>query len=43
MTKIVVADAGPLIGMARIGQLSLLQNTYGSIICKIPSIIRLHP
>ena len=32
MTRIVVADAGPLIGMARIGQLSLLQNIYGSII-----------
>ena len=43
MTRIVVADAGPLIGMARIGQLSLIQNTYGSIIYKIPSIIRSYP
>ena len=32
MTRIVVADAGPLIGMARIGHLSLLQNLYNSII-----------
>ena len=32
MTSIVVADAGPLIGMARIGHLSLLQRLYNSIV-----------
>lgn len=31
MTSIVVADAGPLIGMARIGHLSFLQRLYNSI------------
>ena len=37
MTRIVVADAGPLIGMARIGHLSLLQSLYNSII--IPPLV----
>lgn len=32
MTSIVVADAGPLIGMARTGHLSLLQQLYNSIV-----------
>ncbi len=32
MTSLVVADAGPLIGMARIGRLSLLQSLYGSVV-----------
>ena len=32
MTSIVVEDAGPLIGMARIGHLSLLQRLYNSIL-----------
>lgn len=30
--KLVVADAGPLIGMARIGQLDLLKQLYGKIL-----------
>lgn len=32
MTSIIVADARPLIGMARIGHISLLQSLYKSII-----------
>lgn len=32
MTSIIVADAGPLIGIARIGHISLLQSLYKSII-----------
>jgi len=32
VTGIVVADAGPLIGMARIGHINLLQSLYNSII-----------
>jgi predicted nucleic acid-binding protein len=31
VTNVVVADAGPLIGMARIGHLSLLQSLYNVI------------
>ena len=36
--KIVVADAGPLIGISRIGHLTLLQNLYGEIL--IPGRVR---
>ena len=32
MTSIIVADAGPLIGMARVGHIALLQSLYKSII-----------
>ena len=32
MSRIVVADAGPLIGMSRIGHISLPQSLYNSII-----------
>ncbi len=32
MTSIVVADAGPLIGMARIAHLSLVKRLYNSIL-----------
>lgn len=32
MTSIIVADAGPLIGIARIGHIFLLQSLYKSII-----------
>ena len=33
--KIVVADAGPLIGISRIGHLTLLQNLYGEILIPV--------
>lgn len=32
MKNAVVADAGPLIGMARVGHLSLLQGLYGGVL-----------
>ena len=32
MTSLVVADAGPLIGMARVGRLSVLQSLFGSVL-----------
>lgn len=35
--KIVVADAGPLIGLARVSQLDLLKQLYGSIL--IPTCV----
>lgn len=38
MTKIVVTDAGPLIGLARIKQLILLQKLYGELL--IPPKVR---
>lgn len=32
MTSLVVADAGPLIGMARVGRLSVLKSLFGSVL-----------
>lgn len=42
MTGIVVADAGPLIGLARIDQLSLLNALYGPVIVPTTVLSELH-
>lgn len=38
MDRVVVADAGPLIGLARIDRLSLLDSLYGAVV--IPECVR---
>ena len=37
MTAVVVADAGPLIGLARIDRLSVLASLYGCVL--IPELV----
>jgi len=32
VTSLVVADAGPLIGMARVGRLSVLKSLFSSVL-----------
>ena len=42
MTAVVVADAGPLIGLARIGRVSLLTSLYGSVVIPDRVLTELH-
>jgi predicted nucleic acid-binding protein len=42
VTAVVVADAGPLIGLARIGRASLLTSLYGSVVIPDPVLAELH-
>ena len=42
MTAVVVADAGPLIGLARIGRVSVLTSLYGSVVIPDRVLTELH-
>ena len=42
MTAVVVADAGPLIGLARIDRLSVLASLYGSVLVPERVLAELH-
>ena len=42
MTAVVVADAGPLIGLARIGRVSVLTSLYGAVVIPDRALTELH-